>query len=143
GAPSPTPGATPSPTPTATASATPTATATATPGNISGLTADYQFQNTRNSSVGSPPALQDEGSGNSFTTDTVGCVSRTVLSFPAGSGLVLAPITGVIPNKTYTIVVLFKFTDQNKNRAIIDFKNGQDGRGIYADSENNLAFPNS
>ena len=97
-----------------------------------GLTADYQFQNTRNSSAGTPPPLADIITGangaNTFSTDTVDCATgRTVLNFPKGNGLSLAPTTGLTDNKTYSIVMLFKFTEQNHNRAIVDFKNGLDG----------------
>lgn len=131
------------------ATSTPTPTPSPTPGGPPGLTADYQFQNTRNSSEGGP-ALTDlitsPNAANSFATETVdaACSPRTVLNFPKGNGLSLAPTTGVTTdNKTYSIVVLFRFTEQNHNRAIVDFKNGVDGRGIYADGNNNLAFYNS
>src|SRR5436853_5942267 len=124
----------PTPTPTPTPGATP----------LPGLTADYQFQNTRNSSVGTPPALTDLNGTNTFSADTVDCATgRTVLNFPKGNGLSLAPTTGLTDNKTYSIVMLFKFTEQNHNRAIVDFKNGLDGRGVYADGGNNLNFSNS
>ena len=54
--------------------------------------ADYQFQNTRSTSVGSAPALTDIGPGtNTFTTTTVDGTSRKVLSFPQGNGVKLSP----------------------------------------------------
>ncbi len=126
----------------------PTGTPTPTPGGPPGLTADYQFQNTRNSSTGGPPMtdLINVGNGaNTFTTESVeGCIPRSVLNFPKGNGLSLVPTTGLTTdNKTYSIVILFKFTEQDHTRAIVDFKNGTDGRGIYADTSNNLNFPNS
>ncbi len=119
------------------------------PGGPPGLTADYQFQNTRNSSGGGPPLtdLINLGNGaNTFTTEAIdGCAPRSVLSFPKGNGLTLSPITGLTTdNKTYTIVMLFKFLEQNTNRAIIDFRNfPTDDRGIYAAPDNNLNFYNT
>src|SRR5205085_2811281 len=121
---------------------------TPTPTPQPGLVADYQVQNTRNSSVTGAPALTDlitgANSANSFATETVDCApSRTVLRFTHGNGLSLAPTTGLIDNKTYSIVILFKFTEQDHDRAIVDFKNGMDGRGVFAEGGNNLLFYNS
>src|SRR2546423_9578163 len=72
------------------------------------LKADYQFQNTRNSSVGSS-VLADTGVGsNTFQNDNVDGNSRTVLRFIQNNGLRLSQATTVIPNNSYTIVMLFK-----------------------------------
>jgi Concanavalin A-like lectin/glucanases superfamily len=109
-----------------------TASATAT------LTADYEFQNTHASSVGTPPALTDIGPGtNSFATETVNGSARTVLTFPEDNGVQLSPTTGVIPNGTYTLMTLFRFTTVTKAggvggyKRIIDFKHGQSDSGLY------------
>ena len=149
GNPTPTPGVTPTPGPTPTPGTTPTPGPTPTPGGPPGLTADYQFQNTRNSSGGGP-ALTDivtaPNGANSFVTESVdGCAPRSVLNFSKGNGLTLVPTTGLTTdNKTYTIAMLFKFAEQGGYRAIVDFKNGlQFNRGVYANDLNNLQFINS
>src|SRR3989337_162838 len=75
-------------------------------------TADYRFQNTKSTSVGTAPALTDIGPGtNTFVTATVDGASRKVLRFPEGNGLRLSPTTGVISNGTYSIVVLFELNE--------------------------------
>jgi hypothetical protein len=98
------------------------------------LRADYRFQNTLASSIGAAPALSALGSDtNSFATETVDGSSQTVLAFQAENGVQLAPTTGVIPNGTYTLAVLFRFA-QLTNRAwqrIVDFQNGTSDRGLY------------
>lgn len=105
------------------------ASATATP------SADYQFQNALASSVGTPPALTDLGpDANSFASGAVNGSSQAVLTFPADNGVQLAPTTGVIPNDTYTIAVLFRFatvTGGDGWRRIVDFKDGTSDRGLY------------
>jgi hypothetical protein len=102
--------------------------------------ADYRFQDTRSSSVGTAPALIDIGTGtNTFTTATVDGTSRKVLSFPQGNGLKLSPTTGVVFNGTYTIVAQFEFDSVDDYRRIIDFKNGTSDNGLYA-SDGNLEF---
>jgi YD repeat-containing protein len=94
------------------------------------LQADYQFQNSRSSSVGSPPALTDLGT-NSFTTATVDGTSRTVLSFAQNNGLSLSPTTGVVGSNTYSIVMLFSVSTTSSFRRIADFKNGTSDTGLY------------
>jgi hypothetical protein len=109
-------------------------------------TADYRFQNTKTSSVGTTvPALTDIGPGtNTFTTATVDGASRRVLSFPQGNGLKLSPTTGVIPNGgTYTIVVLFELDSVSGYRRIIDFKNGTNDRGLYVHEGKLEFFPHA
>jgi CSLREA domain-containing protein len=94
-------------------------------------TADYRFQNTRISSVGTAPALIDFGT-NTFATATVdGNTSRRVLHFAQGNGLRLIPTTGVIGNSSYTVVMLFELDTLVGYRRIIDFKNGTSDRGLY------------
>lgn len=96
------------------------------------LVADYQFQNTLSSSVGSPPAVVDLGPGtNAFVSDTVAGQTRTVLAFPEDNGLSLAPTTGVIPNDHYSVVILFRFDNVDGYRRILDFKDGQSDCGFY------------
>jgi subtilisin len=99
--------------------------------------ADYRFQDTKSTSVGSAPTLTDIGPGtNTFTTTTIDGTSRKVLSFPQGNGVKLSPTTGVIPNGTYTIVALFKLDSVSGYRRIIDFKNGTTDNGLYVHNGN-------
>jgi len=95
------------------------------------LQADYQFQNTRDSSVGSPPALTDLGT-NSFSSATVDGTSTTVLAFSQNNGLSLSSTTGVTPNSTYSIVMLLSFQQTSGYRRLADFKNGSSDYGLYA-----------
>ncbi|MEA2374133.1 MAG: hypothetical protein QOD53_596 [Thermoleophilaceae bacterium] len=94
------------------------------------LRADYRFHDTRRSSVPGAGDLSDLGTGQSFASDTVNGVSQRVLTFPAGSGLELTKPTGQ-PEGSYTIVVLFRFTDVGGYRRIADFEQGESDRGLY------------
>ena len=106
--------------------------------------ADYRFQNKRSSSVGDAPDLTRIGRGtNTFANATVDGTSRTVLRFPKGNGLKLAPTTGVVPNDTYTIVVLFELNDVSNFRRVIDFKNGASDSGLYVQNGRLRFFPTS
>ncbi len=98
------------------------------------LKADYQFQSTRSSSVGSS-TLTDTGS-NAFQTDTVDGASRTVLRFPFNNGLRLSPTTGIIPSNSYTIVMLFKVDSVSGFVRLVDFKNRTSDNGLYIASGN-------
>jgi hypothetical protein len=69
---------------------------------------------------------------NSFAAESVDGSSQTVLTFPADNGVQLASTMGVIPNDTYTIAVLFRFTTTDGWRRIVDFKDGTSDRGLYA-----------
>jgi subtilisin-like proprotein convertase family protein len=97
------------------------------------LTADYQFQNTRSSSVAGAPALTDLGA-NAFATETVNGVPRTVLVFAQNNGLSLSPTTGVMPNDRYTIVMLFRFQTVSGFRRLIDFRNAASDEGAYVEN---------
>src|SRR5437016_4791360 len=95
------------------------------------LKADYQFQNTRASSVGSS-SLSDTGSvANTFQTDTVDGRSRASLRFPFNNGLRLSSSTGVIPSNSYTIVMLFRVDNVNGFVRLVDFKNRTTDNGLY------------
>ncbi len=99
------------------------------------LRADYQFQQSLASSLGTPPALSTLGPGaNSFAIESVAGSSQAVLRFPAENGVQLAPATSVIPKDSYTIMVQFRFA-QTTNRLwqrIVDFQNGTSDRGLYS-----------
>ncbi len=91
-----------------------------TPATPAALMADYQFQNSLTSSVGTAPALVDLGGPNTFGVATVDGASRTVLNFAQGDGVSLSPTTGVVPNSSYSVVVLFEFDLVNSYRRIWD-----------------------
>jgi hypothetical protein len=96
------------------------------------LVADYAFDGTHASSVGSPPDLVDIGPGtNTFATDVVDGGSRTVLSFPMGNGLQLSAASSVIPRDHYTIAMRFRLDVVDYNRRLIDFFDGQSDCGAY------------
>jgi concanavalin A-like lectin/glucanase superfamily protein len=96
------------------------------------LTADYQFQNSHSSSVGTPPDITDIGAGtNFFTTEVAGGHPATVLDFPQGNGLSLSPTTGLAGSNSYSIVMYFRFADTSGYRRILDFKNGTEDAGLY------------
>src|SRR6267142_1008457 len=96
------------------------------------LKADYQFQNTRASSVGSS-SLTDTGS-NSFQNDIVDGASRTTLRFPFNNGLRLSSATGQIPANSYTIVMLFKVDSVAGFVRLVDFKNRASDNGLYIEN---------
>jgi hypothetical protein len=93
--------------------------------------ADYQFQNNLHSSVGTPPDLTNIAPGNTFVTDIVDGVSRTVYRFPASSSVALLPANGVIPTNLYTAVLLFRFDTVSGYRRILDVKNPPVEQGLY------------
>ena len=116
------------------------------------LKADYQFQNTRSSSVGGAPGLADlirlaqscPSYCNTFTTDTVKGESRRVLQFPTDNGLNLQPTTSVLSNNgIYSIAILFKFDTGDTWRRIVEFKNGTGDNGLYVSPTNVLNFFNA
>ena len=107
------------------------------------LQADYQFQNTRNSSTGSAAALTDIGGTNSFTSAVVDGTSTTVLSFSQGNGVSLSPTSGVVANDTYTIVMLFSLQATSGYRRLIDFKNAGSDNGLYAQYGHLYFYPSA
>src|SRR5262245_7405002 len=104
----------------------------ARPAPAATLVADYAFDGTHASSVGSPPDVVDIGPGTSaFASDVVDGVSRTVLTFPEGNGLSLSPVSGVIPSDHYTIAMRFRLVAVDYHRRLIDFLDGQSPCGLY------------
>jgi len=115
-----------------------------TAGATPNLVADYQFQTTHSSGVGTAPDLVDIGSGtNTFATDTVDGNPTTVLTFPADNGLSLSPTTGLITDNSYSVVVLFKFATVTGFRRILDFKDGTSDDGLYQSAGNLDFFPSA
>ena len=55
-----------------------------------------------------------------------------MLAFSQNNGLSLSSTTGVVPNDTYTIVMLFSLEQTSGFRRILDFKNGTSDNGLYA-----------
>ncbi len=98
------------------------------------LVADYQFQSSYSSSVGSPPALMPVATGQSFVTDTVNGSSTTVLQFPEGAGLSLSSTSGVIANGTFSIALLVRLDVIVGYRKYIDFTAGLADTGLYNES---------
>ena len=95
------------------------------------LKADYQFQDTLASSVASAPDLAHIGA-NAFVPSAIDGTTRTVLRFAEGNGVALTPVTDVIPQDTYTLVVLFRFDEVDGWRRIVDFKNAASEEGLYS-----------
>jgi hypothetical protein len=93
-------------------------------------TADYYFQGSLESSLGTAPDLVEVEKGSSvFTAD--GTTGVTVLRFAGGRGLALAPTTHVIRSSGYSIELLFRFDLLAGFRKVIDFKNGSTDDGLY------------
>lgn len=106
------------------------------------LVADYQFQNVLTSDVAGAPALTSLGPGaNSFASETVDGLPRTVLTFPEGNGLSLAPTAGVVPSGNYTLHAVLRLADVSGYRKIADLLNGTSDTGLYNQS-GNLRFYN-
>jgi len=97
---------------------------------VPAATADYYFQSSLESSLGTAPDLVEVERGSSvFTVD--GRTGTTVLRFAGGRGLALAPTTRVIRSSGYSIEVLFRFDLLDGYRKVIDFKNGSADDGLY------------
>jgi len=105
--------------------------AEAEPAVAAAVSADYRFQRSLASSVGTAPDLVEVGHGSSGFSDE-GVPGRTVLGFAGGRGLSLHPTAGVIDSEEYTIELLFRFDDLGGYRKIIDFKKGSDDGGLYS-----------
>jgi hypothetical protein len=93
-------------------------------------TADYLFQNSLVSSVGTAPDLLEvEGGSGVFTVD--GTTGVTVLRFAGGKGLALAPTSRLVPTYEYSIELLFRLDLLVGYRKLVDFKNGTADDGLY------------
>ena len=97
---------------------------------VPAATADYYFQGSLESSLGTAPDLVEVEKGSSvFTAD--GTTGVTVLRFAGGRGLALSPTTHVIRSSGYSIEILFRFDLLDGYRKVIDFKNGSADDGLY------------
>ncbi|PYI86241.1 MAG: hypothetical protein DME26_09420, partial [Verrucomicrobia bacterium] len=72
--------------------------------------------------VGTAPPLENVTPSNSFVTETVDGISRTVLKFPLHSGLRLAPVGGLI-SSSYSIAILYRWDSINGGIKILDLGN--------------------
>jgi hypothetical protein len=103
------------------------------PAAAAAVTADYRFQNSLATSVGTALDLVKIGQGSSgFADEAVLGHTRTVLRFARGSGLSLAPTAGVIDSREYAIELLFRMDRLGGYRKIIDFKEGSSDNGLYS-----------
>jgi hypothetical protein len=108
---------------------------------VPAATADYYFQGSLESSLGTAPDLVEVEEGSSvFTVD--GRTGVTVLRFAGGRGLALAPATRVIRGSGYSIEILFRFDLLDAFRKVIDFKNGSTDDGVYLLDGCLIFFPN-
>lgn len=92
--------------------------------------ADYRFQDSYASSVGSAPALAPNLPGQSFSTESLNGVARRVLNFPIGAGVELST-AGLIANNQYSIAMLVRIEDSVGYIKCIDVSNGAVEEGLY------------
>ncbi len=107
------------------------------------LKADYRFHGNLASSIGSAPAGQNIGTGNTFATEPVAGRPRSVLRFPVEGGLSFDTL-GVVPSNSYTIAVLFRFEDPGPGGEydrIADFSGGASDAGVYLESSKLVYTP--
>jgi hypothetical protein len=105
--------------------------------------ADYRFQNTLASSVGTPPDLTLISTGQFYTNIAVDGVTHTVLRFPSGKSLQLQPTTTVFPSNGYTVVILFRFDAVTSWRRLLDTKNAVGDQGLYVQDGRLNLYPAS
>ena len=97
------------------------------------LKADYNFSGDLSSSVLPAPNLTQVGvcpTPNNFASEPVNRVSDQVLDFDAGCGLQLDTST-VIPQGSYSIAMLFRFTDVAGFARVFDSTPGLLDDGLY------------
>jgi Concanavalin A-like lectin/glucanases superfamily len=108
------------------------------------LKADYRFQGTLASSVAGAPSLADIGPGtNAFQTDNVLGSSQQVLRFPQGNGVSVASTNSIIPNGSYSIVMLFRLDKTDGYNRLVDFANGTSDNGLYDQSGQLVLYPDT
>ena len=93
-------------------------------------TADYLFQGSLESSIGTAPDLIPVGRKRIAYTDEE-MIGSTVLSFSDNTGLALPQTRGVVSRDEYTIEILFHFDEVSDYRKILDFRNGSRDGGLY------------
>lgn len=110
--------------------------------------ASYAFNGSLASSVAGAPALvpTDPLNRSGFMTDTVNGTSRTVYNFQGAAtpltnqaGLTLDTTGLLSSNSTYSLEIVFKFTDRNNAwRRIVDVSSRSTDAGFYVDPSNRL-----
>lgn len=117
----------------------------AAPESLPALKADYRFQGSLSSSVSGAPALVDVGPGvNTFATENIDGVDRTVLQFPQGNGVQLNNATSLIPRDRYTIRMRVRLATTSAYQRLINY--GQPApkqdHGIYIVGGGFAVYPN-
>jgi OmpA-OmpF porin, OOP family len=98
----------------------------------SGPTADYRFQDSKASSVGSPPVLEMIGPGiDSFATEVVDGTSRRVWRFTSTAGIRAVGVSPEVSPTVYSMAVLFRFETTSGYRRIFDVEAGRSEYGLY------------
>jgi hypothetical protein len=115
------------------------------PPGLPALKADYRFGGTLASSAGGAPALVNVGPGvNTFATENVDGVDRTVLQFPEGNGVQLNNATPRIPRDRYTIRLSVRLATTSAYQRLINY--GQPApkqdHGIYIVGGGFAVYPN-
>ena len=109
----------------------------------------YTFNNTLTGNGGSPTLTEGftcGGTAGSFSSQAISlssgaCGTRPVFNFTAGGGLVFDNTGGKIGG-TYTIHVLFKFSDYSPYGRLINFSNTTNADyGIYVHANNVALYP--
>ncbi|MBS0448947.1 MAG: PEP-CTERM sorting domain-containing protein [Proteobacteria bacterium] len=110
--------------------------------------AQYDFNGTLASSVAGAPALSvtDPLGQSGFVTDSVMGTTKSVWNFQGAAspvtdqaGLTLDSTGLLTRNDTYSLEMVFKFTDrENAWRRIVDVSSRQTDDGFYVDPSNNL-----
>jgi hypothetical protein len=92
------------------------------------LVADYTFDDTLTSNVGSAAPLERIGAPG-FQTEPVDGVDQKVLAFAAGEGCRLLNASQTVGG-AHTIVVLFRFASNTSWRRVIDYRNRKTDWGL-------------
>ena len=108
------------------------------------LRADYRFQDSLASSIGTAPSLEVVGPGSAFATEAVGTTSRRVFTWPEDTGLRLPNAISVLTNGPgrYTIAMLLRLDDVENYAKLIDYANlTGTSAGVYAVDRDLEAYP--
>jgi hypothetical protein len=98
------------------------------------VTADYRFEGSLESSVGTAPGLVELPPEQSVFSDEQAALGpgHTALRFTQGDGLSLAPTAGTVESESYTIEMLFSLHELEGWRKLVDLENGSDDTGLYS-----------
>lgn len=109
---------------------------------VAKLKADYRFEGSLKSSVGSVGGLVREGPAGQFLIKRVKGSKEGVWQWPVGTGLRLDGAHAAVgPGKgTYTFVMLVRLDAVDGYRKLIHFKDLSDDNGIYVDDGTLYAY---